>query len=79
MQVIAKGYQTYGGNYDIDKAEKSIEVKLKRPGQQYSIYDNHSEADAAKPPAKDDKDKAASDESAKQTDAKPETTQPQPQ
>ena len=31
-------------DYKIDKPEMAIEVKLKRPGQQYSIYDNHPEA-----------------------------------
>jgi hypothetical protein len=47
MQVIAKGFQTYGADYKVDKAEMSIEVKLKRPGEQYSIYQPHPEtADA---------------------------------
>jgi len=47
LQVIAKGYQTYGQEYDIDKPEMALEVKLKRPGQQYSIYKKPSEtADA---------------------------------
>jgi Carboxypeptidase regulatory-like domain len=44
LQVIAKGYKTFGGDYTIDKAAMTFEVKLKRPGQQYSIYDNHPEA-----------------------------------
>jgi hypothetical protein len=49
LQVIAKGFQTYGSDYTIDKSEMAISVKLKRPGQQYSIYDNHPEAaDASK-------------------------------
>jgi hypothetical protein len=49
LQVIAKGFQTYGSDYTIDKSEMAILVKLKRPGQQYSIYDNHPEAaDAGK-------------------------------
>jgi hypothetical protein len=49
MQVIAKGFQTYGADYKVDKAEMSIEVKLKRPGEQYSIYKPHPEtADAGK-------------------------------
>ena len=45
IQVIAKGYQTFGGEYTIDKPEMSYEIKLKRPGEQYSIYDNHPEAE----------------------------------
>jgi hypothetical protein len=43
VQVLAKGFQTYGSDYTIDKSEMALEVKLKRPGQQYSIYDNHPE------------------------------------
>jgi hypothetical protein len=44
LQVIAKGFQTFGDDYKIDKAEVAIEIRLKRPGQQYSIYHNHSKA-----------------------------------
>jgi hypothetical protein len=36
--VIANGFQTYGGDYKIDKAEVALEVRMKRPGAQYSIY-----------------------------------------
>jgi hypothetical protein len=38
LQVIANGYQTYGQDYKIDKAEMSMEIKMKRPGSQYSTY-----------------------------------------
>ena len=38
MQIIASGFQTYGEDYKVDKAEITREVRLKRPGQQYSIY-----------------------------------------
>jgi hypothetical protein len=83
LQVFAKGYQTYGGEYDIDKANMGLEIKLNRPGHQYSIYDNHSQAADGKTPAKDaapkDADKNASDASAKQPEAKPETNQPKPE
>jgi hypothetical protein len=41
LQIIAKGFQTYGEDYKIDKAEMAIEIKMKRPGEQYSIYKNH--------------------------------------
>jgi uncharacterized membrane protein YgcG len=40
LQVIADGYQTYGQSYKIDKPEMSMEVRLKRPGGQYTIYKN---------------------------------------
>lgn len=42
MQVIAKGFQTYGGDYKIEKAEMAIGIRLKRPGEQYSIYKAHT-------------------------------------
>jgi hypothetical protein len=42
LQVIANGYQTYGQDYKIDKAEMSMEVKMKRPGAQYSTYGSNS-------------------------------------
>jgi hypothetical protein len=38
VQVIVPGYQTFGGDFDIDKPEQEITVKLKRPVEQYSIY-----------------------------------------
>jgi hypothetical protein len=38
LQVIANGYQTYGQDYKIDKADMTMEVKMKRPGAQYSTY-----------------------------------------
>lgn len=44
LQVIAKGYETYGGKYTISKADESMHIKMKLPGQQYSVYDNHDEA-----------------------------------
>lgn len=49
MQVIAKGFQTYGQDYKINKANMAFEIKLKRPGEQYSIYEKHPQtADASK-------------------------------
>ena len=44
LQIIAKGFQTYGDDYKIDKPEIAIEVRMKRPGEQYSIYKPHPEA-----------------------------------
>lgn len=46
LQVISKGYQTYGGRYKIEKPEESMHIKMKLPGEQYSIYDNQMDADA---------------------------------
>lgn len=39
IQVIAKGFQTFGEDYDINQPAHSFEIKLKPPQQQYSIYD----------------------------------------
>jgi hypothetical protein len=41
LQIIAKGFQTYGEDYKIDKPAMAIEIKMKRPGEQYSVYKNH--------------------------------------
>lgn len=43
LQIIAKGFQTYGQDYKIEKPELAIEVRMKRPGEQYSIYKDHPE------------------------------------
>jgi len=40
VQVIAKGLQTYGEDVEINEAQKEIEIKLKVPQEQYSIYDD---------------------------------------
>ena len=36
IQVIAKGYQTFGGTYEVNEAEKTIEIKVNPPQAQYS-------------------------------------------
>ena len=38
VQVIAKGYQTYGEVFEVNEAEKTIEVKLNPPQQPYSAH-----------------------------------------
>jgi len=40
LQIIADGFQTYGADYKIDKPEMSMEIRMKRPGAQYSVYKN---------------------------------------
>ena len=69
LQIIAKGYQTYGQDYKIDKADMAFEVRMKRPTRQYSIYEKHDndstqkddkngDSEKQKDPPKDkDKDK----------------------
>ena len=43
VQIIAQGYQTFGDDYSVDKPQMEITIKMKRPGEQYSIYDKHPE------------------------------------
>jgi len=53
VQVLAPGFQTFGQDYEINKPELEITVKLKRPGEQYSVYEGHGDAkktDDKKPP-----------------------------
>src|SRR6476620_3193075 len=42
VQVLATGFQTFGDDYDIDQPVEEITVKMKRPQQQYSIYEDHT-------------------------------------
>jgi len=43
LQIIAKGFKTYGNDYIVDKDQMAIEIRMKRPGEQYSIYKPHPE------------------------------------
>ncbi len=38
IQVIAKDYQTFGQNFDVDEAEKTLDIKLNPPQAQYSAH-----------------------------------------
>jgi Carboxypeptidase regulatory-like domain len=38
IQIIAKGYQTFGQIYDIAEEEKTVEIALNPPQQQYSAH-----------------------------------------
>ena len=50
LQIIARGYQTYGGVYKLDKPDQTIDIRMKRPGEVYSIYKPHpANGDAQKP------------------------------
>ena len=39
IQVIAKGYQTFGQDFEITEEEKTIEVRLNPPQPQYSVHE----------------------------------------
>lgn len=53
VQVLASGFQTFGEDYDVDRAKMVLTIKLKRPQGQYSIYQEHQEE--KKDEKKDDK------------------------
>ena len=38
VQVIAKGYQTFGQLFEVSEPDKTVEVKLNPPQQQYSAH-----------------------------------------
>ena len=86
LQIIAKGFQTFGDDYKIEKDQMAIEIRMKRPGEQYSIYKPHPEKseggkspDAAKPatpPAATAPPPA--DKPAAQPNAQPSPSQSQP-
>ncbi len=38
VQVIAKDYQTFGQNFDVDEDEKTLDIKLNAPQPQYSAH-----------------------------------------
>jgi|SRR5579884_1124126 len=38
IQVIAKNYQTFGQQFDIDDPQKTIDIKLNPPQPQYSAH-----------------------------------------
>ena len=38
IQIIAKNYQTFGQNFDVDEENKTIEIKLNAPQSQYSVH-----------------------------------------
>jgi len=39
VQVIAKGYQTFGQTFDVNEDEKTLDVTLNPPQQQYSAHE----------------------------------------
>jgi uncharacterized GH25 family protein len=38
VQVIAKNYQTFGQNFDVDQEEKTLDVVLSPPQPQYTAH-----------------------------------------
>lgn len=69
VQVIAEGYQTYGGEYELPDDSKDIVIKLHRPGHQYSIYEKHPDQGAS--------NQNGSGQSGSQQQTPPDTQKPQ--
>jgi hypothetical protein len=40
IQIIAKNYQTFGEDFDIDEDERVVEIVLKEPQAQYSVHEH---------------------------------------
>lgn len=38
VQVIAKGYQTFGNDFTVEEEEKTLAIKLNPPQQQYTAH-----------------------------------------
>ena len=87
LQIIANGFQTYGQDFKVDKEELSMEIHMKRPGGQYSIYKNNgptaennkgsdsnknSDSKQASPPASDDKSSGSGNADSK-SDSQPQS------
>jgi hypothetical protein len=53
IQVLAQGFQTFGEDYDVNQPTMEITIKLKRPGGQYSVYEDKNQS----PPPEEKKDK----------------------
>ena len=84
LQVIAKGFQTFGEDFENDQSELTLGIRKKRPGEQYSIFKDHSDPrEKAAPMTKDSgSDDAAKDkksDSEHPTGNEPKALQTQPQ
>jgi hypothetical protein len=82
LQIIAKGFQTYGQDYKIDKDSMAFEIRMKRPGEQYSIYKakNETADSSGDKPATSPKDATPSNDAktaAPNKQAPPSQAQPQ--
>jgi len=38
VQVIARGYRTFGEDYDVSRPQMDITIKLQKPQDQFSVY-----------------------------------------
>jgi hypothetical protein len=43
VQVLMPGFQTYGGDYEVNEVRMEITIRMKRPEEQYSTYGPNGE------------------------------------
>jgi hypothetical protein len=49
IQCIASGFQTFGENFDINQPEMQINIRMKPPADQVTIYGDKDKKDEKKP------------------------------
>ncbi len=54
LQIIANGFSTYGGEFDTTTAEKLIQIKMQRPAEQVSAFENNDGKPATQKPGSQD-------------------------
>jgi hypothetical protein len=52
IQVLAPGFQTFGDDFQVNQPNMDIQIRLKRPGEQFSTYDKPK---STPPPATENK------------------------
>jgi hypothetical protein len=52
VQVLIRGFQTFGDDFVINQPNQEITIKLKRPQNQYSIYEDKPKPEEKKPEEK---------------------------
>jgi hypothetical protein len=52
VQVLAPGFQTFGDDYQVNQPTMDIQIRLKRPSEQFSTYDKPK---STQPPVSQDK------------------------
>jgi len=50
VQVLARGYQTFGEDYEVSQPQHEIVIKLKKPQAQYSIYEKKADEEQPEKP-----------------------------
>ena len=50
IQIIAKGYQTHGEKYEVKEPERTIQIKLNPPTEQFSVHGPADPRKGATPP-----------------------------